>query len=595
LDLLRPAFVFLAAAVVAVPLATRLGLGSVLGYLVAGVVVGPHGLGLGGDPEAVLQVAEFGVVLLLFLVGLELDPARLAGMRRNVLLLGGLQVFATAGLLGGGALALGVPWRVAVVAALGLSLSSTALVVQLLSERRELGTSHGRAAFGILLFQDLAVIPVLAILPLLAPPSAGAGAPPPAWRLALTALLVVAAVALASRFVVRPVLRVVASMHDAELFTATALLLVVATALGVARAGLSMALGAFLAGVLLAGSQYRHELEADIAPFKGLLLGLFFIAVGMSADLGLLASRPLAVLGLVAALVVGKSLVGFAIGRAFLGAGDPAASLAVLLAQGGEFAFVLFKLAAAGGIMARGEADLLVVAVTLSMVATPAVFAFHRRVVRRWLSPRAVARPYDVAPEGDPPVIIAGFGRVGQVVGRVLRAKRIPFTAIDISAEHIEFVQRFGNKVFFGDVTRLDLLRAARAGHASLFVLAIDDVDASVRTAELVRAHFPNLRILARARNRQHAYRLRRAGVTELVRETFAASLELTQAALEALGEEPGRARSAIERFRSHDEALLEQTWRHADDPEKLIELSRRGRAELEKLFEEDAADRRTA
>jgi len=388
LELLRHAFVFLAAAVVAVPLATRLGLGSVLGYLVAGVVVGPHGLGLGGEPEAILHVAEFGVVLLLFLVGLELDPRRLARMQRDVLGLGGLQVLATAALLGGAALLFGVPWRTAVVAALGLSLSSTALVVQLLSERRELGTPHGQAAFGILLFQDLAVIPVLAVLPLLAPPHAGGGDGPPAWRLALTAIGVVGAVAVASRLVVRPVLRFVAALHDPELFTATALLLVVATALGVSLAGLSMALGAFLAGVLLAGSEYRHELEADIAPFKGLLLGLFFIAVGMSADLRLLGSRPLAVLGLVAALVVGKSIVAFAIGRAFLGRGDPAASLAVLLAQGGEFGFVLFRLAAADSIMERADADLLVVAVTLSMAATPAVFALHARVVRRWLAPR---------------------------------------------------------------------------------------------------------------------------------------------------------------------------------------------------------------
>jgi glutathione-regulated potassium-efflux system protein KefB len=595
LDFLLQAFVFLAAAVVAVPLARRFGLGAVLGYLAAGAAVGPHGLGLGGDPEAVLHVAEFGVVLMLFLVGLELEPARIRALRRDVLGLGGLQMLATGALLGGGALAAGVPWRGALVVGLGLSLSSTALGVQLLSERRELGTSHGRAAFGILLFQDLAVIPLLAVLPLLAPARAGAEAGPPAWRVALTVVLVVGAVAAASRFVVRPLLDAVARQHDAELFTATALLLVLATALGVSLAGLSSALGAFLAGALLAGSRYRHELEADIAPFKGLLLGLFFVAVGMSADLRLVASRPLAVLGVVGGLVVGKSLVAFAIGRAFLGRGDPPASLAVLLAQGGEFAFVLFRLAAGDGVLSRETADLLVVAVTLSMAATPAVFALHARLVRPRLAAARAARAYDVAPEGDPPVIVAGFGRVGQVVGRVLRAKRIPFTAVDVSAEHIEFIQRFGNKVFYGDVTRLDLLRAARAEHASVLVLAVDDVEASIRAAELVRTHFPRLRILARARNRQHAYRLRRAGVTEIVRETFAASLEITQATLEALGEDTAAARRAVERFRAHDEAMLEQAWAHADDQEKLIELARRGRAELERLFEEDAADRRTA
>ena len=464
---LRVALVYLSAAVVVVPLATRLGLGSVLGYLVAGVVIGPHGLGLAGDAEQVLPVAEFGVVLLLFLVGLELDPRRLLAMRRDALA-GALQVVVTTAAIGAGALALGVPWRGALVAGLGLSLSSTALVVQLLEERR--------------------------------------------------------------------------------------------------------------------------ELEADIAPFKGLLLGLFFLAVGMSADVSLLARRPLAVAGTVAALVVAKGVVGAALGRPFLGRAEPAIALGVLLSQGGEFAFVLFRLAARQGAMEGEAARLLVLAVTLSMATTPALFALHRRVVRRRLEARP-ARAFDALPDEEPPVIIAGFGRVGQVVGRVLAARRIPFTAIDASAEHIDFIRRFGNRVFYGDVSRLDLLRAARVDRARIFVLALDDVEASVRTAELVRIHFPDVRILARARNRQHAYRLRRLGIEDITRETFAASLDLTAEVLEGLGVARDLARVTVERFRAHDEALFERSWRHQDDLEKLTDIARSGREELEKLFEADLRD----
>lgn len=584
---LRVALVYLSAAVVVVPLATRLGLGSVLGYLVAGVLIGPHGLGLAGDAEQVLPVAEFGVVLLLFLVGLELDPRRLLAMRRDALA-GALQVVVTTAAVGAGALALGVPWRGALVAGLGLSLSSTALVVQLLEERRELSSPHGRLAFGILLVQDLAVIPMLAALPLL-----GGGAAPsgtPAWVTGAKAVAVVAGVILASRLVARPVLRFVAALRNPELFTATALLLVVATALVVSSTGLSMALGAFMAGVLLGGCEYRRELEADIAPFKGLLLGLFFLAVGMSADVSLLARRPLAVAGTVAALVVAKGLVAAALGRPFVGRAEPAIALGVLLSQGGEFAFVLFRLAARQGAMEGEAARLLVLAVTLSMATTPALFALHRAVVRRRLEARP-ARAFDALPDEEPPVVIAGFGRVGQVVGRVLAARRIPFTAIDASAEHIDFIRRFGNRVFYGDVSRLDLLRAARVDRARIFVLALDDVEASVRTAELVRVHFPDVRILARARNRQHAYRLRRLGIEDITRETFAASLDLTAEVLEGLGVARDLARVTVERFRAHDEALFERSWRHQDDLEKLTDIARSGREELEKLFEADLRD----
>lgn len=587
---LTEALVYLAAVVVAVPIATRLGLGSVLGYLAAGVAIGPHGLGLVGDAGGVLHIAELGVVLLLFLIGLELEPRRLLELRGPVFGLGSAQVLsATVALALLGRLA-GLSWPAAIVAGGGLSLSSTAFVLQLLAERNEMATAHGRAAFGILLFQDLAVIPMLALLPLFGG-GAAAGARP-AWATALTGLAVVALVVLASRFVARPVLRFVAGLHNPELFTATALLLVAATAWAVSAAGLSMALGAFLAGVLLASSEYRHELEADLAPFKGLLLGLFFVAVGETADVGLLAARPLAVAGVVAALVAVKLALGWAIGRVALGRGDRAISLGVLLSQGGEFAFVLFALAARQGVLDADVSSLLVLAVTLSMATTPALFALHVRLVRPRLE-RAPARAFDaVEPEGEPPVIIAGFGRVGQVVGRVLRARKIPFTAMDASAEQIDFIRKFGNKVFYGDASRLDLLRAARADKARIFVLAIDDIEASLRTARVVLEHFPHLVIFARARNRQHAYRLRALGITRIMRETLLSSLELTRDVLTGLGFDFADAKASVDRFREHDEALFETTWRHQEDPEKLIELASRGREELERLFAGDAAAR---
>lgn len=588
---LRDALVFLTATVIAVPIAARIGLGSVLGYLAAGVAIGPAGLALAGDPHRVLDVAELGVVLLLFLIGLELDPARLLNLRRTVFGLGGLQATATALALGAIALVAGVEWRVALLGALGLTLSSTALGLQLLGERRELQTAHGQAAFGILLFQDLAAIPMLAIVPLL---GHGASNGPPTLMLAARAAAVVATVILAGRLVARPVLRRVASLRNPELFTATALLLVASTALFVSTAGLSMELGSFLAGVLLANGEYRHELEADLAPFKGLLLGLFFLGIGMSADVALLRERPAEVLGLVAALVAVKAAVAFAIGRRLVGGSDAATSLAILLSQGGEFGFVLFGLASRDGVIPRSAADLLVLAVALSMATTPALFALHARFVRPRLEVRD-RRAFDVAPQGEPPVIVAGFGRVGQVVGRMLRARRIPFTALDASPEHIEFIRRFGNKVFYGDASRLDLLRAARADVARVFVLAIDDVEASMRTAQIVLAHFPHLAIYARARNRQHAYRLRQLGITHITRETFQSSIDLSAEVLESLGVEHDEAVAAGVRLREHDEAMFEQSWRHAGDLEKLTDIANRGREELERLFEQDAEERRSA
>ncbi len=584
--------VFLGAAVVAVPISKRLGLGSVLGYLAAGVVIGPWGLRLISDVENILHFAEFGVVLLLFLIGLELQPTRLWELRKAVFGYGGVQVGLTAAALGALGLLFGLSPAAAFVTGMGLSLSSTAFALQLLTEKNQLTSDFGRASFGILLFQDLAVIPLLAALPFLGVSQGGSGEA--TWVVALKVVVVLGSVVLVGRYVLRPVFRFVASTRSQEVFTATALLLVVGTALLVSKVGLSMALGAFLAGVLLADSEYRHELEADIEPFKGLLLGLFFIAVGMTANLGLVVARPLLVAALVVGLIAVKAALLFGMGKVIFRSSDSALSMAVVISQGGEFAFVLFGLAAQLKIMEASLGDLLVVVVSMSMGVTPILSSIHEKWIRPKLKPKTV-RAFDVAAETDAPVIIAGFGRVGQVVGRILRAKRIPFTAMDVSAEHIDFIKKFGNKVFYGDAARLDLLRAARADKAKVFVLAIDDVEASVRTAETVLHNFPHLKIVARARNRQHAFRLLDAGVKVLMRETFVSSLEMTGEVLQALGIPFSETHRALERFRAHDEQLLLNNYKFAKDEKKLAELSAKSRAQLEQLFDEDAQDRKTA
>jgi glutathione-regulated potassium-efflux system protein KefB len=590
MSFLQQALIFLVATVAAVPLFKRLGLGSVLGYLTAGVVIGPWGVGLLTNSENILHIAEFGVVLLLFVIGLELQPSRLWQLRKAVFGLGAAQVLVSAAAITGVALALGTGLPVALVAGAGLSMSSTAFALQLLAEKNQLARPYGRAAFGILLFQDLAVIPLLAVLPLLsgAPDTAG----DPWWLSALKITGVLAGVFVVGRYVLRPVFKQIAQIHSQEVMTAAALLVVVGTALLVSEVGLSMALGSFLAGVMLAESEYKHELEADIEPFKGLLLGLFFIAVGMSVDVGIILDRPGMVAGLVVGLIAVKSVVLFAIGRLALKNTASAMDLAVVISQGGEFAFVLFRVAVGDRIMPRELADLLVVVVSLSMGLTPLLYLIHEKLVRpRFARAAAPDREFDVRPDEDNPVIIAGFGRVGQVVGRILRAKRIGFTALDSNPEHIDFIQRFGNKVFYGDAARLELLRAAGCEKARIFVLAIDSFDASVKIAKEVKTHFPHLTIFARARNRQHAYRLLDIGIDHVIRDTFAASLDLTRDILVALGLPFTQSQATVELFRDHDETLLRNSFQHQHDLPKLTEMAARARTELEQLFE---ADRRT-
>jgi glutathione-regulated potassium-efflux system protein KefB len=586
---IREALLFLAVVVIAVPLFKRLGLGSVLGYLIAGALIGPQGLRLIPGVEEVGHLAEAGVVLLLFLIGLELQPERLWELRSRVFVVGGAQVALSGALLALGALALGLSWQAALVAGFGLSLSSTAFSLQLLGERNQLATHMGQTAFGILLFQDLAVIPLLAVLPLL---GTGGGRLDPSWVPLAKAAGLVVLVVLVGRTLLRPAFRLVASARSQEVFTASALLAALGTAVLTSAVGLSPALGAFLAGVLLADSEYRHELEADIEPFRGLLMGVFFVSVGMSIALGLLVQHPWLIAGLVLGMTALKVLSIGALGRRVLGAWPPAWEMGVILGQGGEFAFVLFGLAVSYGILSAPLRDILVLVVGLSMALTPLLTLAHDK----FLAPRLRSRddrPYDRGVEQDTPVIIAGFGRFGQVVARVLRARGIPFTAMDADPAQIDFLKRFGNKIFYGDASRLDLLRAARADKAQVFVLAIDDVQASVRTAREVQEHFPHLTVFARARNRAHAYQLLELGITHVIRETFLSSLELTGDILQELGFSYSEARSTLDRFREHDERILLESFQYQRDEKKLIEISERSRRELESLFARDAAEER--
>jgi glutathione-regulated potassium-efflux system protein KefB len=578
--------ILLTAAVIAVSLFRLMRLSSILGYVAAGLVIGPWGFNLIGDVGRLSQVSEFGIVLLLFIIGLELQPTRLWVMRRNVFGLGSAQVILCAAALGAAAWGLGQAPVTAAIIGFGLSLSSTPLVLQVLAERKQLKSPHGRAAFGILLFQDLAVLPVLAVLPLLVPHDATA--PHGSWGLELLKLFLIITVVIigGGRIVLRPALRIVARIQVAEVFSAAALLVVIATALLAKFAGLSMSLGAFLAGVLLADSEFRHELEADLEPFKGLLLGLFFIAVGMSANLGLLRLEPLTVLAVTAGFLLIKVLAITLVGRLSGMRGDSARRLGFSLPAGGEFAFVLFTLAARQRLLDAQTADLLVLAVTLSMMLGPLLLLGYEAIVKNRLT---AAKPaYDNIDERDIPVIIAGFGRFGQIVARVLRVKGIPFTALDSNQTHVDFVRQFGNQVYYGDASRLDLLRAAGAQTAQFLVLAIDDAEASTRTAVVVREQFPHLKIFARARNRQHAFALMDAGVKDVIRETYGSSLEMAAAVLEALGESASHVTEVVRRFREHDEELLLAQYAVKEDDAKFLATSREAAAQLEKLFDAD-------
>ena len=586
---LASVLVFLVAVVIAVPLSRKLKLGSVLGYLAAGVVIGPYGLKWIQNPDAIAGVSELGVALLLFVIGLELSPQRLWVMRRAVFGAGVLQVIGSALVM---ALIAVFGFHLqpvtAIVVGLGLAFSSTAFGLQILAERRELQSPHGRQAFAILLFQDLAAIPLIAAIPLLAEHGGVHAANMPSWLPALRVAGVIAVVVVGGRYALRPIFRAVARTQLIEVSTAVALLVVMGTAWLMQLAGISMVLGTFLAGVLLADSEYRHELESNIAPFEGLLLGLFFITVGMGVNLLLLEQHPWVVAGLVILLLACKAPALVLVGRLNKRLGNAEAlKLVALLAGGGEFAFVVFKLANEQGLLTPTQHGVLVLVITLGMAAVPLLVLAAAKLPE----PKTPVREYDTIDTGVPRVVIAGFGRVGQIVGRLLRARGIPFVALENSIEQVDLSRRFaGTEIYFGDPSRAEILRAAQAGKAEVFVLATDDPAANVRTARIVRRMFPHLRIIARARNRQHAFRLMdlTADPDDVVRETFYSSLKMATLTLRALGMSEDEARASVALFREHDERLLRDQHLVYDDDVALRQTTREAYEELQGLFEAD-------
>ncbi|HVK61052.1 MAG TPA: monovalent cation:proton antiporter-2 (CPA2) family protein [Bdellovibrionales bacterium] len=577
------ALLYLGSAVVCVALFRKWGLGSILGYLAAGWLIGPWGTGAISNPESTLHFAELGVVLLLFVIGLELSPALLWRMRRIVFGLGILQVAATTGIIAGLLMLFGFAGLPSFIVGACLSLSSTAFAMQILGEKNLLNTTFGRSSFGILLFQDLAAIPLIAIVPLLA----SVGDKEPDWSKGALTFGIVVVLVVVGRFILPPIFRRIAKAKTREIFTAAALLLVLGIAMLMQKLGLSMALGSFLAGLLLSESEFRHELEADIEPFKGLLLGLFFISVGMSVNYGLLLDRPLEIFGATLALIVIKAFVIYWIGRMSGLKTLDSRSMATSLSQGGEFGFVVLTSAVAAHALESDLASILTVVITLSMAATPLLFEFNEKYLSRFLN-RSKAT-FDTVYENGNPVIIAGFGRFGQIVGRILRVRKIGFTALEHDQEQVNVLRKFGSKVYFGDASRLELLEAAGARTAQYFVLAIDDVQTSIKAATLVRQHFPHLKIIARARNRAHAYELLALGVTSIHRETLPASLEATAELLRDLGFERNDVKDTIRKFREHDERVLLEQFTVRHDEKELINYSKKYAQQLSELFASDS------
>lgn len=586
---LLPALVYLAAAVVVVPLFKRLGLGTVLGYLAAGVVIGPWGLALITDFAQVQQVSELGVVMLLFLVGLELNPKRLWSLRRSIFGLGLLQVAVTSGAVALIARAFGASWPQAVVYGMACSMSSTAIALQVLAERGQVKSTAGQSAFSVSLFQDLAVIPMLLVLGMIAPVTTG---DPFGWREALLAGALIAAMVLAGRLLLRPLLRIAAAVNAREIFVALALLLVVGSAWLTQSVGLSMALGGFIAGVLLADSEYRMALETDLEPFKGLLLGLFFIAVGMSVDLGVVLGAPLQVLALAVAAVAVKFLLLALLGRFFRLCAQDGWVFAIVLSHVGEFAFLLLAAAQSGGIVPPREGALLTAAVAVSMLTTPLLYVLYERLVEPRYN-RTQPRAFDEIDERNA-VIVAGAGRFGQMVARMLLGRGVRVTVIDHDPNQIDLMRRFAFRGFYGDAARPDVLAAAGAAEARLLVLAMDDPETVRRTAEHCQATYPELKLIARARGRVDAYELARIGVPA-VRETFASAVEVGEQALRVLGMGAYAARVVAHRFREHDRRQFERQLEALGDEAQLRQLAASGREELEKLLSDDQAEIRTA
>jgi len=590
--------VLLGAIAIAVTATRRLGLGSILGYLVAGAAIGPAGLRLVTEVGRIEAVSALGIIMLLFLIGLELRPHRLWLLRKSLLGLGPGQIVPTAAAIAGLAIVAGLPWTESVVLGFGLSLSSTAIVLPMLRERGVLASPPGRDSFAVLLFQDMAFVPLVALVPLLAPggPVASLAAHLPTqlpdhlpWLAVGRTLAAVAVILAGGQFLLRPAFAAVGGARTPELFTATALLVVLGAAAIAEAAGLSPSLGAFAAGVLLSDSEYRHELQADIEPFEGLLLGFFFVSVGMSADLGLVRQHPIEVAAAVVGLVLVKAVIAFGLGFLKRDTAPSALRFAIALAQGSELTFVFFASAEAFGVLSHQVAALAILAVALSMAATPLLFAASEAfVIPRLERRKAPPPPDDVIEESDSPVLICGFGRMGQIVGRILAMHRIRFTALDRSPAQIAVVRRFGGKVYFGDPTRPDVLRAAGAGGARLIVIAPDELDETLKIVEAAKRDFPDLAILARARDRRAVHLLMDRGVKRIVRETYFSSLKMAEMALEDLGVASAEARRTIQIFTEYDERLIAETHAIYMDEKQVIQTTQQAAEELAVLLEAD-------
>lgn len=583
-DFLTSAFIYLLAAVVAVPLFKRLGLGSILGYLVAGMVIGPWGIGVIRDVNAILQFSEFGIAMLMFLIGLELKPSTLWQLRRRLLGLGTMQVGISTLIIGLLVYMSGVSIGMSLAVGIGLALSSTPIALQTLEERGQSKTDVGEATFAVLLFQDLSIIPVLAFVPIL---GAGGGAANFILETELKILAVLAFFVFSSRFLLRPLFRYIAMTGLREVFTSFSLFLVVGSGLLTELAGVSMALGTFMAGVLLADSEYRHELELNIEPFKGLLMGLFFIAVGMTVDIGLFIADPIEILMLVGALMAVKGLVLLAIARSAGFTLNDQIFFALLIAPAGEFAFVMISLLTSAAMMPAAVAAKLLVVASVSMLLAPLTI-FVRDMVIRYTTSLEDHESDVEADEGH--VIIAGFGRFGQIIGRLMLSLRIPTVIVDNNPNHIENLSKFGYKVFYGDVTRLDLLEAAGAKDARLLILAMDDPNAVLKAAKIASKHFPKLTKLARASTRGDVMNLKDAGVDHVRREAFASSLEIGEMALRELGYPAHLAHRTAGRFRRYDELAIETVAEFRDDEAAIIDFAKRSRKQLEDLMDHDAA-----
>lgn len=577
--------VFVGFSIIIVPLIQKLGFGSVLGYLIVGIVVGPFGFKLIAASENVSHISEFGVVFLLFMIGLEIQPRKLLSMRRHLLQLGGLQVLICTLCFFGLGLAFGLSTPAAAVIGFALSLSSTAFAVQSLTERNVFNTEYGRASFSILLMQDLVAIPALALIPMIAATQInnGHGQVLSSWY----GLAIIAALAVVSHFLIRPAFRLIANLRSRDLFTAVTLFIVLGVAALMQMVGLSAALGTFIAGVLLADSEYRNELEVNLEPFKALLLGLFFIAVGMGVDLNIIIEKPLLVLGLTAAYLALKSFIIYAVGRMFKMNHQNSKLMSITICQGGEFAFVIFAMALQMSLIESSTLALLTLVVTASMALSPVISLVEERFIGR-CAPKKEPE-FDKIEGENPEIIIAGFGRFGQIFGRILRAQGIPFVAIDHDADQIDLVRRFGNKVYYGDASRKDILESAGAINAKYFILAIDDVETSVKASAAIKEHFPHLKVFARARNRGHVFDLMANGVNFIKRETFDSSVYFVQDLLLDMGFKPDLAARIIEKFKVHDEIMIKKQFEVRDDDPSMRSVSQQGVEQLAQVLREES------